>query len=382
METFRKLRKEFTEKYGKEPDYREWLKSHPEFDVQKFRKEHDIGRRPDLDEYEAAEAAKKKDEKSPSTDKAPGTTPTAPSKTEPSASTPKKPSPPAEKLGGKSPVASKIGTDEKLSTNAVVNDYVKSIGGVKAVRKMKMWDFMNAVKKYAASTAPKGMPPTLKRSRVMFAETNASTAYAKAFGITGQFSARMGELIDPKTGKPVVLDTDVPTQTEGESVQPAETTPVRDVEGKDSWMTRVVDDSASTPKKPDETLLMPPQKPKGLVSPVDLRSTTEVAQNNRVDRVVGALKPAAQVGTTIAAAQEQNSNQLQAVVDSNNELSSLLRSALGGDGLRVAGMDTLIGVTASGSGSGGGQQPQIINNNYGGAQEDTGEGIDLRKKQL
>ena len=125
-----------------------------------------------------------------------------------------------------------------------------------------------------------------------------------------------------------------------------------------------------------------PQKPKDLVSPIDLRSTAEVAQNNRVDRVVGALKPAAQVGPTIAAAQEQNSNQLQAVVDSNNELSSLLRSALGGDGLRVAGMDTLIGVTASGSGSGGGQQPQIINNNYGGAQEDTGEGIDLRKKQL
>lgn len=133
---------------------------------------------------------------------------------------------------------------------------------------------------------------------------------------------------------------------------------------------------------PDETLLTPPQKPKDLVSPIDLRSTAEVAQNNRVDRVVGALKPAAQVGPTIAAAQEQNSNQLQAVVDSNNELSSLLRSALGGDGLRVAGMDTLIGVTASGSGSGGGQQPQIINNNYGGAQEDTGEGIDLRKKQL
>jgi len=76
-----------------------------------------------------------------------------------------------------------------------------------------------------------------------------------------------------------------------------------------------------------------------------------------------------------------NSNQLQAVVDSNNELSSLLRSALGGDGLRVAGMETLIGVTASGIGGGGGQQPQIINNNYS-APEDTGEGIDLRKKQL
>lgn len=382
METFSKLRKEFTEKYGKKPDYGEWLKTHPEFDVQKFRKEHDIGRRPDLDEYEAAEAAKKKDEKSSSTDKAQDAKPESPSKTEPSKSVPQKPTTPAEKLGGQSTVASKLGTDDKLSSNDDVNAYVQSIGGVKAVRKMKMWDFVNGVKKQASKTLVKGETTVRKRGRIMSAELHAKTAYAKAFGITGKFSAKMGELIDPKTNQPVVLDVDEPTKTEGETVQPAESTPERDVEGKDSWMMRMVDDSKSVPQKPDETLLMPPQKPKGLVSPVDLRSTAEVAQNNRVDRVVGALKPAAQVGPTIAAAQEQNSNQLQAVVDSNNELSSLLRSALGGDGLRVAGMDTLIGVTASGSGSGGGQQPQIINNNYGGAQEDTGEGIDLRKKQL
>jgi len=382
LDTFRKLRKEFTEKHGKEPDYREWLKAHPEFDVQKFRKEHDIGERPDLDAYEEAEAAKKKDEKSSSTGKAPSTKPAAPSKTEPAASTPKKPSTPAEKLGGQSPVASKIGTGEQLSHNEAVNDYVQSIGGVKAVRKMKMWDFVNAVKKHAAND--KKVEPHNRRVHVSAAEMHAKVAYAKAFGITGQFSARMGELIDPKTGKPVVLDTDAPTQTEtGEVTGQALDAQKRDAASKkpDGVMLHMTEPAASTPKKPDETLLTPPQKPKEFVSPVDLRSSAQAAQNNRVDRVVGALKPAAQVGPTIAAAQEMNSNQLQAVVDSNNELSSLLRSALGGDGLRVAGMETLIGVTASGIGGGGGQQPQIINNNYS-APEDTGEGIDLRKKQL
>ena len=367
-----KLQAEWKKTGNKEESWDDIVKAHPELDSKAYRKANPYQRIPTLadSKYDA----------------------------EFKSSTPTTSASISDKLGGKSPVADKVGKDDLFtvpgtnvsirSHNEDVNAYIESIGGVKAVRKMKCADFMLGAEAFAKK---RSKTVARRKGRGIAAYVAAAKAYAKAFGVSEDALNRTdhawiaaGELIDPKTNKPVVLDTDEPSKAKtGETTGQTLDAQKRDAAPKkpDGVMLHMTEPAASTPKKPDETLLTPPQKPKEFVSPVDLRSSAQAAQNNRVDRVVGALKPAAQVGPTIAAAQEMNSNQLQAVVDSNNELSSLLRSALGGDGLRVAGMETLIGVTASGIGGGGGQQPQIINNNYS-APEDTGEGIDLRKKQL
>ena len=86
-----------------------------------------------------------------------------------------------------------------------VGEYIDANGGIdKALKSKSISEFERDVKEYVSSHPEVEKDSALgRRSEIMKAGMKAKAAYAEAFGVTGQFSIRMGELIDPNTEEPV-----------------------------------------------------------------------------------------------------------------------------------------------------------------------------------
>ena len=224
----------------------------------------------------------------------------------------------------------------KLSGNKWVNRYIEENGGVdEAVKTKSARQFRQDVSAWMRKQPEiKKMPPTRRRGQLMSAEMHASTAYAKAFGVTGNFKMKMGELIDPSTGEPVNRDTSASIKK-----------------------TDVVPASSSQPTTQKELN--------------DAKSAAKSAQQS------------SQIGPTVEAAKREEAkaareDRLISTLENYSSVLGKFTGCFSKDGLQVAGMDMLTAVTASrASGSG---STQVINNNNTVIRE-ANEGLDLRKKQ-
>jgi hypothetical protein len=240
---------------------------------------------------------------------------------------------------GGAAAAGKIATDKpsdgKLTSNEWISRYIEENGGVdNAVKSKSAYKFTQDVVAWMRKQPEiKKMSTLRRRGQIMRAEMHARVAYAKAFGVTGNFQMRMGEVIDPKTGEPVKRDTP----------------------------------SASI-KKAD-------------VAPTSSDKPTTQQEVNDAKSAAKSAQQASQIGPTVEAAKREEAraareDKLLSTLESYTSVFGQFSRIIGKDGLQVAGIDTLTAVTAAKPVGGG---TQIINNNT--VVREANEGLDLRKKQ-
>jgi hypothetical protein len=226
----------------------------------------------------------------------------------------------------------------KPSRNKWVSRYIEEKGGIdEAVKGKTAMQFRQDVVAWMRKQPEfKELSTTRRKGQIMWAETHAREAYARAQGVKGDFKLKEvgGTLIDPTTGETVSRDTSASIKK-----------------------TDVVPTSSSQPTTQKELN--------------DAKSAAKSAQQS------------SQIGPTVEAAKREEAkaareDRLISTLENYSSVLGKFTGCFSKDGLQVAGMDMLTAVTASrASGSG---STQVINNNNTVVRE-ANEGLDLRKKQ-
>lgn len=288
--------------------------------------------------------------------------------------------------------------------------FIESIGSVKTVRTMrygvfraKYREFINKNWKKFIGEAGEGRTVSHMQAEAFKhqAEAEGLFAYAAAFGITGKIQAVGQDLIDPSTGKPVILDnTDLESNT-GKSVESKTNSDANSpmkggselAPGAGSNRGRYMDPLADPTQQVDFRSIL--KSSQGFKPPLDPTMLGPMNKTNVVQPAeisIPRLEMAKQqVQTTdtanifeqyrkeqqeAAARQQQSLDQMNEMFTTMNPFFKKFGSVVDEkNGLRVAGIPELTAITAAKPVGG---NTQIINNTI---IQDQNDGLDLRKKQ-